>query len=165
MKSIQTLILALLASTAFGKDGAEVAALKTRVAALENQVEGLKPGLGEIMGVIQQHHAKLFFAGSNENWELADYEIDEIKEGLEDAVKYHDHFKDVKAPLSKLVAGVAAPLASVADALKQKSKASFISSFHGLTAACNACHQAADHGFVVIQDPKQADFSNQKYGH
>ncbi|MGH2563654.1 MAG: hypothetical protein ACRDE5_04015, partial [Ginsengibacter sp.] len=38
------------------------------------------PGLGEIMGGIQMHHAKLWYAGINDNWELAQYEIDELKE-------------------------------------------------------------------------------------
>ena len=34
-----------------------------------------KPGLGEFMSQIQVHHAKLWFAGKNENWELANFEI------------------------------------------------------------------------------------------
>ena len=38
------------------------------------------PGLGEIMGGIQTHHAKLWYAGINDNWKLAQYEIDELKE-------------------------------------------------------------------------------------
>ena len=37
------------------------------------------------MGGIQTHHAKLWFAGLNNNWKLAEYEIDEIKERFEQA--------------------------------------------------------------------------------
>src|SRR5882762_577321 len=32
-----------------------------------------KPGMGEIMSNIQLHHAKLWFAGENKNWPLAEY--------------------------------------------------------------------------------------------
>ncbi len=74
-----------------------------RLEAVEHRVDDMKPGLGEIMSVIQQHHAKLYYAGSLENWELADYQLDEIKEGLEDAAKYHPQFKTVITPLSVLI--------------------------------------------------------------
>jgi len=58
------------------------AALEAKVAGLEKTVDDLKPGLGEIMGVIQQHHAKLYYAGTKANWPLADYELSEIQESL-----------------------------------------------------------------------------------
>ena len=45
------------------------------------------PGLGEIMGGIQTHHAKLWFAALNNNWKLSEYEIDEIKERFEQAAE------------------------------------------------------------------------------
>ena len=42
-------------------------------------------GLGEIMGLQQMRHVKLWFAGQAKNWELASYELDELTEGFEDA--------------------------------------------------------------------------------
>jgi hypothetical protein len=47
------------------------------------------PGLGEFMAATQVRHAKLWFAGENLNWALAAWEVDEIREGLEDAAKLH----------------------------------------------------------------------------
>src|SRR4051812_10619726 len=47
------------------------------------------PGLGELMALQQMRHAKLWFAGSNRNWPLADYELDELREGFEDVQKLH----------------------------------------------------------------------------
>ena len=41
-----------------------------------------KPPLGDIMGKIQLRHIKLWFAGKHKNWELAAYEVDEIKASL-----------------------------------------------------------------------------------
>ena len=45
------------------------------------------PGLVETMMAAQSHHAKLWLAGNARNWELAEYQVDELKEGLEDAAK------------------------------------------------------------------------------
>ena len=39
-------------------------------ARLNKMMEKYAPGLGEIMGGIQTHHAKLWFAGVNNNWKL-----------------------------------------------------------------------------------------------
>jgi hypothetical protein len=44
--------------------------------------EPYAPGLGEFMTATQLRHAKLWFAGKANNWDLAAYEIDEIMEGL-----------------------------------------------------------------------------------
>ena len=41
------------------------------------------------MAATQVRHAKLWFAGKNKNWALAAWEVDEIREGLEDATKLH----------------------------------------------------------------------------
>ncbi len=38
------------------------------------------PGLGEFMGRIQVDHAKLWLAGEARNWELAEYQLTELKE-------------------------------------------------------------------------------------
>lgn len=133
-------------------------------AELKAQIDELKPGLGEIMGVIRQHHAKLYFAGSAANWDLAAYQVDEIREGFDDVVKYHAHFKDVQTPLSDLVPRLLVPsLDAVAQSLKRKDKAGFRKSFDALTAGCNACHRAAGHPFIVIQTPATNEFSNQRF--
>ena len=42
------------------------------------------PGLVEFMMHVQSHHAKLWLAGNARNWDLADYQVDELKELLED---------------------------------------------------------------------------------
>src|SRR5438045_7697294 len=68
----------------------------TQVLQLQNKVDSLqlalketyKPGLGEFMSNIQVHHEKLYFAGQNENWKLADFEIHEIMEAVDDIQHY-----------------------------------------------------------------------------
>src|SRR5262249_13878730 len=49
-------------------------------------VKEAAPGLGEYMTTIQLHVGKLWFAVKATNWELAQYELDELKETME-AVK------------------------------------------------------------------------------
>src|ERR1700682_1827289 len=56
--------------------------------------EAYVPGLGDMMNLQQMRHAKLWFAGQAENWELAAYEIDELGEGFDDIVKFHPTHKD-----------------------------------------------------------------------
>jgi hypothetical protein len=51
-------------------------------AAAQPAKEPYAPGLGQFMTAMQLRHAKLWFAGKTNNWDLAAYEIDEIKEGM-----------------------------------------------------------------------------------
>jgi hypothetical protein len=60
--------------------------------------EPYAPGLGEFMTAMQLRHAKLWFAGRAKNWDLAGYEIDEIKEGLEDAAKQFPPMTGLRLP-------------------------------------------------------------------
>src|ERR1700742_1769981 len=62
------------------------------VTAAQPAKERFEPGLGEFMTATQLRHAKLWFAGRENNWDLAAYEIDEIKEGLEEARTLHPTF-------------------------------------------------------------------------
>ena len=67
-----------------------VAVLPVPAAAQPQAPAGYAPGLGEIMTLTQMRHLKLWFAGDAKNWELADYELDELKEGFDDAIEYSD---------------------------------------------------------------------------
>jgi hypothetical protein len=140
------------------------AALEAKVADLEKTVDDLKPGLGEIMGVIQQHHAKLYYAGTKANWPLADYELSEIQESLDDAMKFYPKFKEVPVPLTELIPTMTkASIAQVHVAIEQKNGKSFVQAFGALSVSCSNCHEAANHPFVKIQAPTEAMFSNQKF--
>ncbi len=124
--------------------------------------EGYTPGLGEIMTLQQMRHAKLWLAGSQKNWALADYELDELREGFEDVQKLHPMHEGV--PVGAMVKNLTgAPLAALDKAIKAKDAASFGKSFDELTGACNACHRAAKHGFIVITRPAASPFPNQKF--
>src|SRR5262245_17323508 len=105
--------------------------------------EPYAPGLGEMMSLQQMRHAKLWLAGEAENWELADYELDEIGEGFDDIVTFHPTHKDSPvAPKDAIPRMVTEPLKLLRGAVDKKDAAAFAQAYDALTAACNSCHQA-----------------------
>ena len=165
-----------LASVAAGcsssPDADRLAALESRVSQLEKQPtaaavaarSAFAPGLGEIMGLNQIRHDKLWFAGANGNWPLAAYELDELQEGLDDAVKYHPTHDKVPEPLANLVPRyTSSALQQLRAAVEAKDKVAFATAFDALTAGCNQCHVLSNFGFNVVTRPTLPPFSNQEF--
>ena len=120
------------------------------------------PGIAEIMVMTQVRHAKLWLAGDARNWDLADYQIEEIKEGFEDVVEHFPIYKDI--PVGQMIeATIMTPIKNVEEAVKAHDHAKFVSTFDKLTDACNTCHQAANRGFIVIQRPSASAFPGQSF--
>ena len=120
------------------------------------------PGLVEFMMTVQSHHLKLWLAGSARNWELADYQVDELKELLEDIAKRVPDYKGT--PVGKMIEAVTMPpISDIESAIKFRDGAKFMAAFDRLTAACNACHEAANRGFIVVQRPATSPFPNQSF--
>lgn len=137
----------------------EIETLQNRIDSLETKLANTyKPGLGDLMSNIQIHHSKLWFAGQNQNWELADFEIHEIEEAIEDIEAFHKGRKEIET-----IDMIKPALDGVEDAIDQKDPIAFTTGFNILTNTCNACHQVADHGFVVIKTPDILPFSNQDF--
>lgn len=153
LKTAMIFVAALVSAGALAEVGASD---ETKTA------EAYVPGLGELMAATQSRHAKLWLAGTNRNWELADYEIDEIREGLLDAAKLNPLFKEI--PVGAMINQFATePLTKVEAAIKAKDGKAFRTAYDQLTNACNACHQAAGHGFIAIKRPVGPSFSNQRF--
>jgi hypothetical protein len=138
--------------------GALTASAQEKSAPLEPAApapEPYQPGLGEFMALQQMRHIKLWFAGHAGNWPLADYEVGELKEGFDD--------------VSQLLGGhivdqhVGAPLAALQKAIDAKDGAAFAIAFDNLSAGCDACHHALDHGFIVIGRPTSLPYSDQSF--
>jgi hypothetical protein len=69
-------------------NGGGVTALKNSLKHVQADLAPAKenaPGLGEYMTTIQLHAGKLWFAAKAANWELSEYELDELKETIEAA--------------------------------------------------------------------------------
>ena len=122
------------------------------------KVDGYSPGLGDFMLKMQIRHSKLWFAGINENWELADFQLHEMEELLEDIQKYKSDKDEVK-----LIPMIEAPLESVDAAVDAKDLEGFKSAYKNLTVTCNNCHVASKHAVNVIKVPETPIFSNQEF--
>ena len=139
-----------------------VSALLSMTGYAESPSKTYTPGLGEFMMTNQTHHDKLWFAGMNKNWELADYELGEIEETLEYIVKYQPNFD--KKPIAKLVpVYTTQPIEDLKSAIKAKNVEQFTKAYGELTSACTACHQATGRAFIQLQQPITPAYSNQKY--
>jgi len=120
------------------------------------------PGFGDFMLSAQARHAKLWFAGSALNWELADYLIDELKESLEDAAKYVPKLKEL--PVGQMIGSIMdGPIGEMEQAINAKDRTRFNAAYDKLTEACNACHQAASRPFIVVQRPLTSPYPNQSF--
>jgi len=113
------------------------------------------PKISDIMAQQQRRHIKLWFAGRGGNWPLADYEIDELKDGFEEVNEQFGGDTVEKA--------VGAPITAVEKAIEAKDRAAFTSAFDKLTAGCNSCHRLLDHSFVVVQRPTSLPYSDQSF--
>lgn len=119
------------------------------------QAEGYVPGLGDIMTTIQMRHIKLWFAGRLKNWDLATYELEQIRQGLEDAATLYTGIP------AEYVGATVDPIKEIDAAIKAKDGAEFVKAYGGLTVVCNGCHQGINRGFIVIQVPNTSPFSDQ----
>ncbi|MEP9380620.1 hypothetical protein ABLE91_28290 [Aquabacter sp. CN5-332] len=115
------------------------------------------PALADLMGALQRKHSKLWFAGDVQNWELADYELGQIKANVQDAAVLYPGI-----PATNVTA-MAEPIRAIDLAIEKKDGAAFSEGFKSLTAACNACHQGLGRGFIVIQIPTASPFTNQSF--
>jgi hypothetical protein len=120
------------------------------------------PGLIEFMAHVQSHHTKIWLAGNARNWDLAEYQADELKELLEEIAKLVPKYRDV--PVGQMIETTTmAPIGEIEAAIKARDSKAFAAAFDKLTAACNSCHEAAGRGFIVIQRPTTSPFPNQSF--
>ncbi|MFA5669520.1 MAG: hypothetical protein WC967_09750 [Balneolaceae bacterium] len=114
------------------------------------------------MSFMQHFSTKLYFAGIEENWELADlysHELEEIAEEIvEEDVEYDGN------DISKLTeAMLISQIELVEDAIDAKDLPTFKRNYQTLINSCNACHAATGHSAIKITvptvNPYNQDFS------
>lgn len=141
------------------KDNSKVKLLEDKISRLEEQLtNAYEPGFGEMMSSIQAHHSKLWFAGKNTNWQLADFEVKELYEIIEDIEKYQK-----KRPETKKIKLIYPALKSIRKSVSNKDLQQFKADFKTLTNACNQCHKATDFGYNLVKIPTDSPFTNQNF--
>jgi hypothetical protein len=150
---------ALITLASCKSDNRDSSLLQAKLDSLQKKInDTYKPGLGEFMSGIQVHHAKLWFAGEAGNWKLADFELGEIKESLDDIEKYCTDRPEISSlPM------IRPALDSMRSAVDKADRATFNSAFMLLTVTCNNCHRATKHEFNIIKVPDTPPFTNQVF--
>ncbi len=122
----------------------------------------LAPGLGEYMTTIQLHAGKLWFAAKAANWELAEYELDELKETMEAAKGLNAEKNGVK--ISNVLDSVLqTQVVELDNSIKGKSQTEFQKSYDETLSACNGCHTEAGYKFIHIIRPTAPPVTNQRW--
>jgi len=137
----------------------EINYLNIKNDSLEKEIQNIKPGLGDLMLEIQIHHNKLWFTGKEENWPLAQFEYDEIRETFTQAQKIETERAEVKL----FKAMIYPQLDSLQLSITQRSTDRFTSAFINLTNACNNCHANTKFNFNKIIIPDHPPYSNQEF--
>ena len=124
--------------------------------------EAPKTELGQQMLLLQIRHARLWAAGEDENWLLAQFQLAELNEALDDVVEQNgDHAALQPQKLSVVLPAIMKPaVVQLRTAINDGNRSEFERAYDGLSDACSSCHKAADHGFLVIQRPRTPVFDN-----
>lgn len=168
-RSLLPILLALpylAALTSCSKPGVETPDLQAQVENLQKEVGELqaaldhayKPGFGEFMLGIQIHHAKLWFAGKEGNWDLARFEVDEIRELTEDTRTFQ-----ADRPEAAELVTLTPALDEMTAAIEQQDPDAFVTSYENLTDTCNGCHEEVDYPFNRVRPPTNPPFDNQVF--
>jgi hypothetical protein len=122
-----------------------------------------RPGLGDLMTMtVQPRHIKLWAGGQEKNWTYAAYELHELEEAFERASRMWPQWRS--QPIADMMRTLTeAPLAELSAAIKASDGPRFADAYRRLTDACNACHQAADRGMIVIRVPDGTAFPDQDF--
>jgi cytochrome c1 len=142
--------------------GALLATFSRSVATQAAAPQPWQPGLGEFMQSIQHHHAALFCAGTNGNWELASYELKELEETFTDARTYTPRHDGLA--VKELIESIVPPATKqLHQSIEKGDKNLFAEGFKTLTVGCNACHTASKVPFLRIIEPTGIPTVNQSY--
>ena len=125
--------------------------------------EPYRPGLGDLMTMtVQPRHIKLLLAGHEQNWPYAKYELKELQEAFERVARAVPRYRGL--PMGGMIDAIAkGPMDELAKAIDAKDEVAFDSGYEKLTEGCNACHQAANVGMVVIKVPSGSSFPDQDF--
>jgi len=152
-------LLAAITLVAGCAPAADTAYLEERLQDLESR---FTPGLHTLMGQVGMRHATLWFAGDAGNWPLADYQLHEIEELIEEIETLHPTYDGI--PVAQLIGSTTSPaLALVEQAVDAGDREAFVLAYDQLTQGCNGCHIASDRAALRIVRPTAPPLTNLEF--
>jgi hypothetical protein len=104
-------------------------------------------GFDQTMIEVGYRYIELYWAGQDENWEYARYQIDEMRSAMESGF--------VRRPARETSAQgfMNNALPAIEEAVARGDAELFQERFRNLTLNCNACHVMEDVRFIVVEEP------------
>ncbi|TVR87625.1 MAG: hypothetical protein EA411_07095 [Saprospirales bacterium] len=111
-------------------------------------VAGQFGGFARSMMDVHHRYVEMYWAGEDENWQYAEYQLDEMRKSIEDGFERRparaasgQHFMDVVIP-------------EMANAIAEEDKQIFDEAFELMTLQCNSCHAMEQVAFIQIHKPE-----------
>jgi mono/diheme cytochrome c family protein len=105
-------------------------------------------GFSRAMMEVNYRYSELYWAGEDENWEYAFYQLEHIEEAIEDGLKRRparansaEHFMNVVIP-------------EMEEAIGSDDKENFDRAFELFTTQCNTCHAMEQVAFIQVVKPE-----------
>ncbi len=121
------------------------------------------PSIADLMiATIQPRHRRLWRAAQDKDWAFAAYESKNLRGAFDRIGRAHPTDHDVSFA-EMLTSVMEQPFSELNTAIESKDAAGFARAYADLTAGCNSCHQALNHGAVAIRVPSGASASDQDF--
>ena len=118
------------------------------------------PSISDLMiATIQPRHERLWQAERDGNWQLAAYELGNLRGAFDRLGRAHPSEHDLSFP-DMITSVTAQPFKELNSAIQSKDGTAFGKAYADLTAACNSCHQALNHSVVDVRVPNRASTSD-----
>ena len=119
----------------------------------------IQPGLGTIMQEIGRRFTAIFYAARGGNWDLANYQLKELREIQEVGEITRPKRKDALVSFEESFLGGEEDAAegTLQDAINKKNIVAFNKSFKAATEGCNGCHQATGFSYIKYRLPRSSE--------
>ena len=119
----------------------------------------IQPGLGVIMQEIGRRFTAIFYAARAGNWELANYELKELREAQEVAEITRPKRKDALISFEESFLGsdTDPTEGTLQDTINKKNFIAFNKSFKSAVNGCNGCHQSTGFSFIKYRLPAKSE--------
>jgi hypothetical protein len=123
-----------------------------------------RPTIADLMVLgVQPRHIKIAIALRDQNWAYAAYETRELG-GVLNRISRAVPLIDRKYDTAMMIQStVTMPLHDLGDAIKAKDAAASAAAYAALTKACTGCHQAVNHGVIIIKIPRTDAYPDQDF--
>lgn len=118
----------------------------------------IQDGTGKLMQEIARRFTALFYSARGGNWDLANYQLKEMREAIEKLTITRPGRKEKLDSFDDSFLGDEEDPApgTLLEAINNKDFRAFNRSFKGATQGCNSCHQSTGHGFIKYKLPKRS---------